>query len=175
MLALEMMKQRTSKSGLRNHLLLLGASTSLGAVGIWSMHMIGMSAMMLHTQLGVVVPMGYDTRLTFGSALLAILVIAISFTIAGDPRAPNPVRALLAGLISGVGVLLMHYMGMLSIIVQARAVYDGWVIFASVVVGLVAATVAMFVFFRFGHLWRNDMRIQTATSCTLAVAICAMH
>lgn len=64
---------------------------------------------------------------------------------------------------------------MVSMVLQADAEWDGGIIAASVIVGIVVATVAMSILFRFSKLWAHDIRMQIGTSAIMGVAVCGMH
>ena len=173
--ALQAMKQRTGLYGTRNWLLLLAGSTSLAAVGIWSMHFIGMQSLVLHDAAGNRLEMAFGAGLTIGSLLVAIVIITVGFTLAGDPKTPKLWRTCGVGVIGGLGVAVMHYMGMLAMVSQATIHWSAGVIVASVIVGIVAATAALLIFFHLNHLWQDDMRLQILTAMIMGVAVNAMH
>ena len=83
------------------------AGVALGGVGISSMHFIGMLAWKV--DLGV----GYRLLETMVSLVAAVMVsaLALGFVAAG----PATLRRLLvAGPLAGIGVTIMHYLGMYS-------------------------------------------------------------
>jgi len=174
MVALELMKQRTAAKGTRNHLLLIGGAISLGAIGIWSMHFIGMMALTLHDSSGVHYPHAFGFGLTVVSVLVGVIIVAAGFLIAGDPNHPRMWKNLLAGAAGGLGVSAMHYTGMLAM-EGVDATWDAGIVVASVLVGIFAATAAMLIFFRWGRLWSADLRLQFVTSLIMGVAVCGMH
>ncbi len=76
--------------------------------GIWSMHFV---AMLAHE---FTAPVYYDSLQTLGSALIAILVAGLALLILHF-SSRTPVRLTTAGVILGVGIVIMHYVGMLAI------------------------------------------------------------
>ena len=82
---------------------------SLGSVafggGIWSMHFVAM--------LGLELPIlfYYDAAITLASALLAILMAAVSLMLLHFTERSKK-KILISGAILGFGVLIMHYVGM---------------------------------------------------------------
>ena len=75
--------------------------------GIWSMHFVAM--------LGLRLPIlfYYDGLMTMISALIAILVVGVALLLLHfRPRTPMTLTA--AGTIVGLGIVVMHYVGMLG-------------------------------------------------------------
>jgi len=85
---------------------LLFAGVSIGTTGIWVMHLIAM--------LGFTIPgetIHYNVPITILSMFIAVAIVCVGLLIVGfggDGYGP----LLLAGLITGLGVASMHYMGM---------------------------------------------------------------
>ncbi|WP_280791127.1 EAL domain-containing protein [Methylobacterium sp. 77] len=139
----------------------MAASFSAGA-GVWSTHFIGM----LGYDPGVVV--GYDTRLTLLSLIAAILasVIALSFA----RWAVNSTMAAVAGIILGLGVATMHYVGMASIQFPGAFAWDRSLVVASVMIGCLLSAAA-FVAFR-----HRELKYPNAVAATLlTAAIAGLH
>lgn len=75
--------------------------------GIWSMHFVAMLGLQLPY------PFFYDALVTLGSALIAILMMGLALLILHfGPRTQR--RIVLAGTIVGLGIVLMHFIGMLG-------------------------------------------------------------
>lgn len=118
----------------RRKALVVMSSFVLGT-GIWSMHFVAMLAHQFP------VPVYYDLLQTLSSALVAILVVGLSllllhFTV----RSPRILIA--AGLILGIGVLSMHYIGMMGIR-GAEPFFSTVATFLSVVVAAVMGVAAI--------------------------------
>ena len=80
------------------------AAVALGG-GIWSMHFIGMLAVRLP------VAIEYDALATLGSALVAILITGIGLGLLHFGERTER-RIVYAGVAMGLGIVLMHYIGM---------------------------------------------------------------
>ena len=113
------------------------AAVALGG-GIWSMHfvaMLGLQLPILYT---------YDALTTLVSALVAILMTGLALLILHF-RARTRRTLVLAGVIIGLGISLMHYIGM-SGMELCRPVYTplgiGGALVASVVLSVMAVRVA---------------------------------
>jgi NO-binding membrane sensor protein with MHYT domain len=135
----------------------------VGGGAIWSMHFIGMNA----ADLGM--PVAYDPVLTIASLVVAILAPAIGLFIVG--RSDGGLLNLpLGGVLTGLGVTLMHYTGMAAMILPARISYDPTLFIASIVIAIVAATVALWLAF---NLRGNLQRFGSAF--VMGIAVCGMH
>src|SRR2546422_8470675 len=140
-----------------------GASVALGGGAIWSMHFIGMNA----ADMGV--PVAYDPLLTFLSLILAVVAPAIGLFIVGRSDG-GPFNLPLGGILTGLGVALMHYTGMAAMIMPAKITYDTTLFVASLVIAVVAATVALWLAF---NLRGNLQRFGSAI--VMGIAVCGMH
>ncbi|MFL1407648.1 MHYT domain-containing protein, partial [Marinobacter sp. M1N3S26] len=112
---------------------------SIGGVGIWVMHFVAM--------LGFTVSTGeirYDLPLTLVSLLLAVVVVAAGLFLV-DRGAGRPVALLAGGGLTGVGVASMHYLGMRAVDTAVPIAYDPWLVALSVVIGVLAATAALWL------------------------------
>ena len=95
---------RANRGGI-NWLNLLAAGTALGGIGVWSMHFTGMLAL----NLGMA--SGYSAFETVISLVAAIGATSAALAyVAKDPK--NNARVLTAGAFLGLGVAVMHYLGM---------------------------------------------------------------
>src|SRR3954464_883218 len=90
----------------------LGAAVALGGGAIWSMHFIAMNA----ADMGM--PVSYDADLTLASLVMAILASGVGLYIVGR-GAGSTAKLLVAGVLTGLGVALMHYTGMAAMIMPA--------------------------------------------------------
>lgn len=116
---------------------LLLAAWAIGGTGIWSMHFM---AMLGFSVSGATIR--YDVLLTAASAILAIAVVGIGLFIAGYGKRSG-VRIALGGIFAGVGVAIMHYTGMGAMRLDGVVHYDRSLVIASVIIAVVAATVAL--------------------------------
>jgi len=141
----------------------IGAAAAVGGGAIWSMHFIGMNA----ADLGI--PVAYDPVLTITSLILSILAPAIGLFIVGRSDG-GPINLPLGGVLTGLGVALMHYTGMAAMIMPAKISYDLTLFLASIVIAIVAATVALWLAF---NLRGNLQRFGSAF--VMGIAVCGMH
>jgi len=142
------------------------ASIALAAValggGIWAMHFVAMLGLKLP------VPFYYDAAITLVSALSAILIVGAALILLHfADRTPKVIVG--AGVIVGIGVLVMHYIGMAGL-EQFRAVYtrSGVMVSSAVAIGL--CVLAFWI--AYGH--RTNRNIVLGTVC-FAVAVFSVH
>src|SRR3954465_3261083 len=141
----------------------LGAAIALGGGAIWSMHFIAMNA----ADMGV--PIAYDASLTFASLFLAILAPGIGLYMVGRGQG-SAVKLVIAGVLTGLGVALMHYTGMAAMIMPMTITYDPALFNLSLGIAVAAATVALWLAF---NLRGNLQRFGSAF--VMGIAVCGMH
>jgi NO-binding membrane sensor protein with MHYT domain len=147
----------------RSGWLVLGA-ISIGGTGIWVMHFTAMLGM---TMTGTAV--GYNLPITLLSMLVAVVAVGIGLFVVNNGR--GSVRSLLVGgLCTGVGVAGMHYVGIAALQVQGHKQFNVAIVGLSVVVGVVAATAA---------LWATatvrGSRAIVAAALVMGLAVTGMH
>ncbi len=149
----------------RGRWLLLGA-WAIGGTGIWVMHFM---AMIGFSVVDRSVTIRYDLPITVASWLTAIVVVSIGIFIVGYGR-PNPVKIIFAGVFTGSGVAAMHYTGMAAMRMPAMVHYDRNLVIASVVIAIVASTVALWFTVT---LKRGPMLVVAAL--VMGIAVNGMH
>ncbi len=159
--SLDMAERLRASEGRTRMFWLLMAGVTLGG-GIWSMHFIAMTA--FHTSL----EQGYDAALTLVSGVIAVGAVTAGLAALG--RKPSWLRLAGAGVFVGLGVVVMHYVGMAALVVQGEIVYRPEIFSLSVLIALTAATVALWLAVNLSKLWQ-----RAAAALVMAVAICGMH
>jgi NO-binding membrane sensor protein with MHYT domain len=157
---------------------LILAAWAIGGTGIWVMHFMAMLGFGVSGQ-----DIRYDVPLTVASAVIAIVVVGIGLFIVGwrapagadsnklrRPGRPNPAKILAGGLFAGLGVAAMHYTGMAAMRLDGTVHYDRRLVGASIVIAVVAATVALW----FTTVLRRAAFIVGA-AMVMGVAVCGMH
>lgn len=137
------------------------AAVALGG-GIWSMHFVAMLGLQLPIQFY------YDGLVTLMSALLAILITGLALLLVhfGD-RTPR--RIVAAGATVGIGILIMHYVGM-SGMQLCRPVYSvGGVVLAF------GASLALSIAAFWIAYGRRDARGLVLGTVGFALAVFAVH
>jgi signal transduction histidine kinase/NO-binding membrane sensor protein with MHYT domain len=146
----------------------LGAAISLAA-GIWSMHFIGMVALQFPF------PVGFQPYLTAASFLPALAAGLGLVSMARRQRRSGSSEAIISGL-TALGVVAMHYSGMLALMVQPAPEFAPW----SILVAFGIAWVTCLLAFRSlraalrAHTQPSALRFL-ATGLTLGLAASGMH
>jgi NO-binding membrane sensor protein with MHYT domain/signal transduction histidine kinase/ActR/RegA family two-component response regulator len=161
--ALSLTSRVRAAGGWTRRFWLAAAAIAFGG-GIWSMHFIAMLAFSMPSM-----HINYDLTLTALS-----LVIALSFTWAGfsvvSREAPSRGRILAAGLLLGMGVAAMHYLGMAAMRMAATISYQILWFAISILIAIGAATVGVWLFARDQAI---GPRLLAATM--MGTAIAGMH
>jgi NO-binding membrane sensor protein with MHYT domain len=148
--------------GVSRRLLLAGAAAFL-AVGIWTMHFIGMLAAPIRPDtVYLVLP-------TIISFLICALVVGISlfFVSIGEP---SLLRVISSAVLLGVGIASMHYVGIHGLVGNFAIQHDDSMIVLSVLIAIVAAYGGLRAF-----LARQDGIRLIASSIAFGVAVSGMH
>jgi NO-binding membrane sensor protein with MHYT domain len=154
---------RAMANGRLSRLNVLLAGSSLGGISIWSMHFLGMIAFQVPT--GV----GYEPVLTVLSLVAAVVVSSLALGyMAARPFSIS--RLLVAGPLAGLGVALMHYMGMYGMRFGGYFEWAPMLVGLSLVIAVVAATAALWLAF---HTRGQLNRI--AAAIVMGAAVCSMH
>ena len=175
--SLLLIRHRQSTSlGILHHLLLLSAAIAFGAVGTFSMHFVGMQALELSDpSTGAVLPIVYLPLPTAFSLLVVVAIACCGFVVVADPLQQQWWRYVLGGLAGAGGVLVMHYLGMNAMCMQAVIHYHiGWMA-GSVVIGVVVVSGGLLVFFRFRLYWQHSNVVLGLASLVLAAGVCGVH
>ena len=145
----------------------------MGAVAIWSMHFIGNRAInMAEGQDALQIQ--YSAGFTAGSFFLPICGVGIAFYFFSISESVSPLTTLIGGLLMGTAVCGMHYMGQGGLANYTSLYSWPWVL-GSVIVAVVASTIALGIFFYFKSVWTNTWQKRGACASLLAVAVSGMH
>ncbi|MFK0158284.1 MHYT domain-containing protein [Streptomyces sp. NPDC090493] len=142
--------------------LALGA-VSLGC-GIWTMHFIAMIGFSVDGAL-----VSYDAGRTVLSLVVCIAVVAVGVFLVGY-RGSGPATLGTAGVLTGLGVAAMHYLGMTAMNTGGTVHYDTTVVVLSVVIAVVAATAALWAAVSISAVWAT-----VGASLVMGAAVATMH
>ncbi|MGA7808002.1 MHYT domain-containing protein [Bradyrhizobium sp.] len=151
-----------SAPGVSPRTLLAGAAAFL-AVGIWTMHFIGMLAAPIPPDaVYLVLP-------TIVSFLICALVVGVSlfFVSIGEPTL---LRVVSSAVLLGLGIASMHYVGIHGLSGNFAMEHDGGWVILSVLIAIVAAYGGLRAF-----LARQDGIRLIASSVAFGVAVSGMH
>lgn len=143
------------------------AAVAIGAIGIWAMHFIAMLGFSVPGE-----PILYNVPLTAGSMLLAVAVVGAGLFIVGfgDTWGSDPsARLLVGGVIIGIGVAAMHYLGMSAMSMPGAMSYNVPLVVLSVLIAVVAGTAALWI----GTWIRGAATVGAAL--VMGVAVTGMH
>ena len=163
MIALSLASHIKRADGSFSTLHTLVAGMSLGGIGVWAAHFIGMMALKLDV--------ANSYALVETSLSMVIVIAASSLALGFVARGPKQMnRKILAGSVLGLSVATMHYVGMYGMRFGGYIDWDYAYIAISIVIAVVAATVALHLSFQ------STTAMQRFGSAGLmAAAISAMH
>jgi NO-binding membrane sensor protein with MHYT domain len=164
MLGLRLTAQAHASRGASRIRWLLGAAVSIGGTGIWVMHFIAMMGFEVEgTQIK------YDVPLTIASVIVAVVVVGTGLFLVSYGQG-RLLPLLGGGVLTGLGVASMHYLGMYAMNMSAHVSYDRTLVIASVVIAVVAATAALWFTLRV----RSPVWI-TGAAMVMGLAVAGMH
>ena len=166
--ALNLTSRVVETRGRASVLWLGGGAVAMGC-GIWSMHFIGMLAFSLPIR------MSYDLGVTLMSLLVAIGVSAFALSIVTRPTVKT-VHYLVGGLLMGIGICGMHYLGMHAMQMSPAIDYNVTVVALSFVIAVVASIAALWLAFtlRGGNSWLAHTK-KAGAAVVMGLAIITMH
>jgi diguanylate cyclase len=168
--ALDLTGRVTAARGRARIAWLLGGAFAMGT-GIWSMHFTGMLAFSLPIALTYAVP----------TVLLSLVVAMVASGFAlfvASRRALSPLGLLGGGLLLGLGIAAMHYIGMAALRMPAMIGYDPLLFALSLVIAVGASAAALWLAFQLRsdraapHRWRA---LKLGSALVMGLAITGMH
>jgi NO-binding membrane sensor protein with MHYT domain len=151
-----------SAQGISRRVLLAGAATFL-AVGIWTMHFVGMLAAPIPSDTVYLV---LPTMISF---LICALVVGISlfFVSIGEP---SLLRVMSSVVLLGLGIVSMHYVGIHGLAGNFAIRHDGAMVALSALVAIVTAYGGLRAF-----LARHEGIRLIASAIAFGLAVAGMH
>lgn len=142
---------------------ILVAGIALGGIGVWTMHFIGMLALQMDA--------GRSYAAVETAVSLVAAIIASSLALAYAAKAPEKLsRLVIAGVSLGMGVVVMHYLGMYGLKIIGYVQWDQALVALSVIIAVVAATAALWLAFN-----STSRGKRMGAAVIMGVAVCAMH
>jgi diguanylate cyclase len=147
---------------------LFGGALSMG-VGIWSMHFIGMLAFELPIRVG------YSFGITLLSLLVSVAASYLALRIVSVSLLSRR-RLIIGGILMGLGIAAMHYLGMAAMQMSPSIDYDVSRVMLSVLVAIGASLAALAI----AHRLRSEdtakaLYKRLGASALMGMAICGMH
>ncbi len=162
-MALYITRTALRKPSGRNGLLTF-AAVCLGGVGIWSMHFVGMLASNMEAM-----AMNFNWGVTALSFVAGVVGVYAGLAIMGYGELKIP-KLILAGFFVGTGVVIMHYMGMWAMEMQADIQWNLTIVGISIAIAVVASIVALWLAVNVKQMWQIF-----ASALVMGVAVCGMH
>jgi NO-binding membrane sensor protein with MHYT domain len=130
---------------------------------VWSMHFIGMLAL----KMDMATAYGMTETLISLVAAIAATSLALAFV----SKAPDQLgRIVGAGFLLGLGVVVMHYLGMFGMKFAGYIQWNYTIVAISCVIAIVAATAALWLAFN-----TRTLSLRAAAALLMGVAVCSMH
>jgi PAS domain S-box-containing protein len=146
---------------------LVGGAITMG-IGIWSMHFIGMLAFSLP------VPVAYHLPTVALSLVAAISGSAVALWVVSREKMSR-VQVLTGGVLMGVAVAGMHYIGMAAMRVSAVCYYNPLLVVVSVLIAVIATLAAIVFTFDYRDDFRGTTPAKLASAGIMGAAIFMMH
>jgi NO-binding membrane sensor protein with MHYT domain len=143
---------------------LLLAAVSIAVAGVWGMHFIAMLGFTIPGQI-----IRYSVPVTILSMLIAVAVVSVALLIVGfggDGMFP----LLAGGVIFGLGVAGMHYIGMSAMRMPDTMHYKIGLVILSVIIAVITGTVALWA-----ALQLDSLRSAFVACLIAGVGVSAMH
>ncbi len=142
--------------------LLVGAALAIGG-SIWAMHFIAMLALKLPVEIR------YDALTTIVSGLVSVSMTAVALLIVST-ASYSLMRILVAGVIMGVGISSMHYVGMSAIRGNCGLSYSPVWVSLSVIIGMLASSASLWAAMKLHGVWR-----RLVAALVMGISISGMH
>ena len=142
--------------------LLIGAAFAIGG-SIWAMHFIAMLAVKLPVEIR------YDVLTTIVSGLVSVSMTAVALLIVST-ASYSLMRILVAGVIMGVGISSMHYVGMSAIRGNCGLSYSPLWVSLSVIIGMLASSASLWAAMKLHGVWR-----RLIAALVMGISISGMH
>ena len=144
---------------------LILAAVAIGAAGNWAMHFIAM--------LGVTIPgqqMLYNVPLTIYSMLIVIVVVGIGLFVGYGNGNDGRARLVTGGVIAGLGVACMHYLGEAAMVMPDSVHYNTILVVLSVLIAVSAGIAGLWA-----GIQVRGIGATIVASLIMGVAITGIH
>ncbi|MCO5397890.1 MHYT domain-containing protein [Ralstonia soli] len=143
---------------------LICASVALGGGAVWSMHFIGMAAYRTPVRLE------FDLFMTLVSLLVVMVFAAGGLAIASLTTGNRMANIAKGGVLTGLGVAVMHYTGMAAVHTNSAFDWNISIIALSAVIAVVVSMVALWL-----ATTVKTRGQQLGAALVMGVAVCGMH
>ncbi|BAY49214.1 methyl-accepting chemotaxis sensory transducer with phytochrome sensor [Scytonema sp. HK-05] len=147
---------------------LIGGAIAMG-MGIWSMHFVAMLAYSFP------IPMSYDVWIVLLSILPAIIA-SLGALFLASRQFLSQRRLLIGGVLMGIGIASMHYIGMLAMRMQAATQYQPVLFILSIVIAISASILALWIAFHLRlQIGKGSIRRKILSALVMGAGISGMH
>lgn len=143
---------------------LLCAAASIGGGAVWSMHFIGMVAYRTPTH------REFDMLLTLLSLLAVMVPVGAGLVIASRPQGNRTGNAIKGGVLTGLGVVAMHYTGMAAIHSNTLFDWNPFIVGLSVLIAVVVSVIGLWL-----ATTVKSGPMQFGAAVVIGLAVCGMH
>lgn len=165
--ALSHAERMRESTGYQANAWMVAGGVTLG-MAVWSMHFIGMLAFHLP------IPIAYDSKLTFISALPAIAAALLGFYLLRSQKLQLD-KVLIGGFFMGLGITAMHYTGMAALKMQPAISYDPTIFVLSIVIAITAAIGALLIVYAGEKTGLHPLIQHLLGAVIMGFAIAGMH
>jgi len=165
--ALDLAGRVTAARGRVRFIWLTCGAAAMG-LGIWSMHYIGMLAYSLP------VAILYDWPTVLASLMAAVLASGVALYVVSRNEIGS-FGAAVGGLLMGIGIAAMHYIGMEAMRVPAMCHYSPGLVIVSVILAIVISLVALWLTFQLREVTGAAGWKKPASATLMGAAIPIMH
>ena len=165
--ALDLAGRVTAARGRLQLAWLAGGAFAMG-MGIWAMHYVGMEALRLS------VPVQYDWPTVVASMIAAISASAIAlYAVSRETMGTR--LTLIGGVLMGIGIASMHYIGMEAMRLPAMCMYNPWIVALSIVLAIIISFVALWLTFAVRSQIETWSLRKFVSALLMGIAIPIMH
>lgn len=157
---------RDGDSRLRRHTTIFIAALGL-AVGVWSMHFIGMTAFQLCNDIS------YDKLITFISFIPSLAASWIALNLINSSQIKLR-QIVIGGVLVGAGIGAMHYIGMAAMEMSPLLRYDKNIFLLSIIVAVGLASLSLWVKFALTTKLPTPI-VSPIAAIIMGLAISGMH
>ena len=137
-------------------------------LSIWAMHFIGMLA--YHLPIAV----HYELPLTVLSLAPAVCSAMLGFHLLRGQRL-GLAKVLAGGLVMGLGIASMHFLGMAAIPMQPPIEHNPWVVALAIGIAIVVSIAALLILQRSQGRHVQGLLTQVASATVMGLGIAGMH
>lgn len=160
---------RASSTNLEKTFWIMFGAIALGS-GIWAMHLIGFLALIIP------IPVSFDIKITLLSIVPAIFASSVVLW-QMNQSSYTPLKLLCCGILLGVSIGFMHYIGMESMVLNASMLHSWPIFIISIIVAISLATIALRLHFNAPNYNKYQFinKKKIVSTIIMGFAVAGMH